>query len=156
MFASTCVWTGGGDNELGGTLMTLKDDPWPLEKVKRQIRRDRGITNRPPTPGWLQVMHILQEFGIISHENTPSPSCNWLINLTLLDGAVVRDGSSYAATFSHVATTTCVGVNLESGKPRCTSWMSTWIMNEWGGRGKDGVYNEGWTESGRQFLVKFV
>ena len=71
------------------------------------------------------------------------------IHLTLFDGPLVRVGSSYAATFSHVATTTCVGVNLASGNPRCTSWVSRWA-NEWMTEGKggddkkrkDGKYNE--------------
>lgn len=60
MSGSTCAWTGGGDNKLGRRGQRLLW--WPLEmacnpprKVKNQIRRVRGITNRPPTP--LQADH---------------------------------------------------------------------------------------------------
>lgn len=50
------------------------------------------------------------------------PGVTFFTRLTLFKGAVTRLWSSYAATFSHVATTACVGVNFASGNPRCTSW----------------------------------
>ena len=128
-------------------------------------------------------MHILQEFGIVSltmtktylwdytmnssshkswHRETGggpgAKTLNPSIHLTLFEGPLVRVGSSYAATFSHVATTACVGVNFASGNPRCTSWVSRW-MNEWWKWSKKinkmectMDWTNGWTEKRKEFI----
>lgn len=109
----------------------------PSRKVKNQIRRvgELQIDRRP-----LQADHrggrSTTNSGVCL-TRTGEELC-WQIGaganssstFTLLDGPAVRVCSSYAATFSHVATTAWVGVNLASGNPRCTSWMIRW-MNEW-------------------------
>lgn len=55
-------------------------------------------------------------------------------SLTLLEAPAALAGSSYAATFSQVATTACVGAKLASGKPRCTSWTHGWMDEQMAGR----------------------
>lgn len=99
------------------------------------------------------INHDTERQGGGAGAKTLNPS----IHLTLFEGPLVRVGSSYAATFSHVATTACVGVNLASGNPRCTSWVSRW-MNEWWKWSKKRNkmectmdWTNGWTEKRKEF-----
>lgn len=77
-----------------------------------------------------------ENVGFLWKEMQPHRSWfDW--DLTRFEDPELRDGSSYAATFSQVATTACVGVNLASGNPRETSWMRRWTHKWAQGRGKN-------------------
>lgn len=143
MSASTCVCEReegitsqeGGEGQLWWPLEMACDPPSHPRKVKNQIRRVRGITNRPcPTPDRSQGIQ-----QCVCHKRTGRiPTDHLLIHRTLFDGPAVRACSSYAATLSHVATTAWVGVNVASGNPRCTSWRIRWMkQNEWTTQRKD-------------------